>query len=113
MCEEHCIAQAFNKAQRIIAEDPSTEAIHTISKNFYLTETLVWHSKIFEETTSLAALSKKEQQDTRCFYDKLNTITSTFENLRTSKGATIVEELENNLETIITEVLDRGNPLKG
>lgn len=106
------VAQALAKSQRIVAEDPAAGKIHTIRKDYYLTEPPDWHHKIFDKPTSLAALSEKKQQDTRLFYDKLNTVTSTYEKLRTSKGTTIIEELENNLKTIVTEVFERGNPLK-
>ena len=106
------VTKGVTKVQQVVAENPSTKNIHTISKNFYLEETPIWHHKIFDESTSLTALSKKKKQAARCFYNKLNTIASTCENLRTSKGATIVRELENNLKTLVSEVLERGNPLK-
>lgn len=106
------VTQGFNKVQQVVTENPSTISIHTISKNFYLAETPIWHHKIFNKSTSLTALSKKKKQAARFFYDKLNTITLTCENLRTSKGATIIRELENNLENIICDVLEQGNPLK-
>ncbi len=106
------LAQALNKSQRVVAEEPSSKTIHTIRKDYYLTEPPVWHRKIFDKPTSLIVLSEKKKQGARQFYDKLIAITSTYEKLRTSKGATIIGELKNNLEIIITELLNQRNPLE-
>ena len=78
------LAQAFNKSQQVVAETPSSEKIHAIRKDYYLTEVPSWHHKIFDSTESFHGLSEGEQQDVRQFYDNLGTITSTYENLRTS-----------------------------
>ncbi len=109
--EPMTLTQALNKSQRVVVEDPLLETIHVIRKDFYLTDPPSWHRKIFDKPTSLDALSDGKQQGVRQFYDKLGSITSTYEKLRTSNGESIINELENKLEDIVIETLKRGNPL--
>jgi len=106
------LSDALEKARLVVAEDPSPEKVHAIREDFYLTEPPIWNCKVFDNLTSLSFLSEKEQQDVRQFYDKLKLITSIYEKLRTSKEESIVEKLENKIESLVTEMLDWGNPLK-
>jgi hypothetical protein len=106
------ITQALNKAKRIVSKKPTAKIFHTIRKDYYLTEPPRWHCKEVDKPTSLDALPEKEQQGVRQFYDKLDAIILIYKKLRTSKESSIIEELENEIETLIVEVLNQGNPLK-
>jgi len=106
------LSDVLEKARLVVAENPSPETVHAIREDLYLTEPPTWNCKVFDNLTSLSFLPEKEQQDVRQFYDKLKLITSIYEKLRTSKGESIVEKLENKIESLIAEMLDRGNPLK-
>ena len=72
-----------------------------------------WHRKIFDESTSLDALSEEEQQGATQFYDKLDQIRSKHEKIK-KLGHKVVRRtnLEEQLEALVTEVLSQGNPLK-
>jgi len=104
---------AFKKQRQCLAENPSP-AVRVIDEVYYFTEAPNWHRKIFDNLKSFRGLSGEEQQGVRQFYDNLSTITTAYEKLRASRsGATIFPELVNKLKEIVTETIERGNPLKG
>jgi len=73
-----------------------------------------WRHKEFDSLKLLNSMSEREQKDVRQFYFNLDSITSIYEKIK-SLGLKVVHRtnIEKQLENLITETIERGNPLKG
>ena len=108
------LSGTLHGAQQIVVSKTensiTTASIDSIEHDIDLPQ---WHRKEFDKPTSLCGLSVKEKQGVRQVYDNLGQITSKYDKIK-KFGDKVVEKthLNERFKTLVTEVLDRGNPLK-
>ncbi len=107
-------SEASIKKQQIVVSKTktsiTTDSIDSIEHDIDLPQ---WHRNIFDMPTSLYCLSSKTKQNVRQFYDNLEQITSRYNKIK-KYGDKIAEKtnLKEKFETLVTKVIDNGNPLK-
>ena len=112
LSEHLSLSEAIRKTTRVvISQSPmETAEIGSIESEIDLP---IWHRKVFGMPTPLVGISNRKKQEVNQFYDNLETIASIYEKIKRF-GYKVVRRtnLEEQLESLVTEVLKQGNPLK-